>query len=201
MLQSKVQALQRELDASKKIIEDLSAPNDDALHIDDLGISDTTFFQRQRQNFIRKDRNLWKLWEHAGVTKTFKYATCWEPTSPRHKFLRRTSLASPNHKIVAVLKEEEGLDETVDDPNTLKRPRFSLKEARELLYDLKDLSTLSILRDSTEIFEQHYVYPTHQKHYEDDFENHLMGLTCVLRPYILMEIFTYLGINDLRSMA
>ena len=202
-LQSKVQALQRELDASKKIIEDLSAPNEsDALHIDDLGISDTTFSPTPATEFHSGKTGIYgKLWEHAGVTKTFKYATCWEPTSPRHKFLRRTSLASPNHKIVAVLKEEEGLDETINDPNALKRPRFSLKEAHELLCDLKDLSTLSLLRDSTEIFEKHYVYPTHQNYCEDGFESSSIDLTCLLRPCILMKVFTYLGIDDLRSMA
>ena len=201
-LQSKVQALQRELDASKKIIEDLRRQTKAMLFISMILVSQIPLFlQRQRQNFIQERpefmENLGTCWSYQNI----QICNMLGANSPRHKFLRRTSLASPNHKIVAVLKEEEGLDETVDDPNALKRPRFSLKEAHELLCDLKDLSTLSLLRDSTEIFEKHYVYPTHQNHCEDGFESSSMDLTCLLRPCILMKVFTYLGIDDLRSMA
>ena len=143
-LQSKVKALEKQLEASQRYIKELKASEiDDTLEIDHLGLSHTTFEPTPATEFHGGKTGIYgKLWDHAGYTKTFKYATCWEAGSPRHQFLRRTSLASPNHKIVSVLQKEEGLDETIDDPGALKRLRFSLHESHELLRDLKDLRTL-----------------------------------------------------------
>ena len=194
-LQSKVKALEKQLEASQRYIKELKASEiDDTLEIDHLGLSNTTFEPTPATEFHGGKTGIYgKLWDHAGYTKTFKYATCWEAGSPRHQFLRRTSLASPNHKIVSVLQKEEGLDETIDDPGALKRPRFSLHESHELLRDLKDLRTLALFRNSTELFQKHYVYPSHHGNRSD--------LTMTLSPFLLMKVFEYLNIGELREMA
>lgn len=196
-LQSKVAALEKKLEESRQYIQDLEASEiDDALTIDHLGLSHTTFEPAPATEFHGGRTGIYgKLWNHAGYTKTFKYSTCWEPCSPRHTFLRRKSLASPNHKIVTVLKKEEGLDETIDDPEALKRPKFTLNESQDLLNDLNDLKTVSLFRSSTELFQKHYVYPARQ---HNKSKNDLTG---TLTPFLLMKVFENLSIGDLRGMA
>ena len=75
----------------------------------------------------------------------------------------------------------------------MKRPRFSLHESHELLRDLKDLRTLALFRNSTELFQKHYVYPSHHGNRSD--------LTMTLSPFLLMKVFEYLNIGELREMA
>ena len=136
------------------------------------------------------------LWEHANRTKTFKYCELWEPSFQRHRYMKRTSAASPNHKIQVDLSTASDTKSSRSEDTNI----FTLSDGPKFLKDLSVLKKVALWKTAHSKYGKAFVHLPAANKSAQRRATHRPLLT-LMSPKLLIRMCIFLSDTDIYKLA